>query len=148
MAFKATNVIPEDAYKRAKRTAANVKLHSNAAITKFAATGANFADLRDLYVFLKNADADFGSISTTPGLAAYAQAQENDAEYNVAEQFTAMRASIQSAMAWVSANAPTNVTALAPASWTSEGTLIATTFTVLQTAGMRAQLQTVVDSIA
>lgn len=148
MAFRATNVIPQIAYQKVRGAAANLKTNCAAFITQMAASGANYSFLRDVYVFLKNADAQFATLATTPGLPEYAQQQEADANYDVAAEFTAMRAAIAASLGWMESNIPTSVTAVAPAQWTQNGPLIATSFTPAQTATFRTQLQAVADSIA
>lgn len=148
MAFRATNVIPQIAYQKVRGAAANVKTNCAAFIAQLAASGATYGFLRDIYVFLKNADAQFDALATTPGLALYAQQQEADGTYDVAAEFTAMQATIDTATGWMEANVPVSVTATAPAQWTATGPLIATAFTPAQTAGFRTVLQAVADSIA
>ena len=148
MAFRATNVIPQLAYQQVRNLARNVKVNCAAFVSQMAASGATYTLLRDIYVFLKSADAQFDALAATPGLALYAQQQENDPTYDVAAEFTAMRATIATALSWMATNVPTSVTAVAPAEWTQNGPLIATTFTSAQTAPLRTLLQSVADSIA
>ena len=147
MAFRASNVIPSKAYDQVRILARNVKSNCAHAITRMATSGADYTFLRDVRVFLANADAQFAELATTPGLPEYAAAQENDPAYDVAAEFTAMRGAIQAATGWMDANVPTSVTAVAPSAWVSAGPLIATTFTAAQTAPLRTQLQAVADCI-
>ena len=86
MAFRATNIIPQIAYQKVRGAAANVKTNCSAFISQMAASGANYSFLRDIRVFLSNANASFTSLATTPGLADYAKAQENDPSYNIAAE--------------------------------------------------------------
>lgn len=147
MAFRATNVIPQVAYQRARATATNVRANCSSFISQMAAGATSYTLLRDAYIFLQNADADFAALAQTPGLAEYATAQEHDEGYDVAAEFGAMRGAVQAVMTWMSANVPTSVTATAPAQWTHSGPLIATTFSVAQTAPLRTLMQAVVASI-
>lgn len=148
MAFRATNVVPQRAYQQVKGAAANVKAECARYITQMAASGANYVLLRDLYVFLKNANTQFATLAATPGIAAYAQAQEDDDQYDVAAEFATMQAAVTAVLTWMDANVPTSVTALAPSVWTATGPLISTSFNAAQTLGLRTALQAAADSIA
>jgi len=147
MAFRATNITPDDAYKRVRGTARNVKTNCTAFVAQMAASGATYTLLRDVYLFLKTADSQFATLSATPGIAAYAKQQEDDVDYNVAAEFTTLRNTISSVLTWLNANVPTSVTATAPTDWTQDGPLIATQFTVEQTAPLRTRLQACADAI-
>lgn len=148
MAFRATNIVPQRAYQQVKGAAANVKAECASYIAQMAASGANYVLLRDLYVFLKNANAQFTTLAATPGIVTYAKAQEDDENYDVAAEFTAMQSAITAVLAWMNANVPTSVTALAPSAWTATGPLISTSFNAAQTLGLRTALQAAADSIA
>jgi hypothetical protein len=147
MAFRATNVIPQIAYQQVRATARNVKVNSDAFVSQMAASGANYTFLRDVYIFLKNADTQFATLSAVPGIAEYAQQQEDDPTYNVGAEFTAMRNTIAAVLSWMNSNVPTSVTAVAPTAWVQDGPLIATAFTAQQTAPLRTLLQAVSASI-
>jgi len=147
MAFRATNVVPQRAYLQVKGTATNVKNNCTTFVAQMAASGANYSLLRDIRVFLANANAQFTTLAATPGLAAYAQQQEDDEAYDVVAEFAAMQAAINAALTWMNTNVPLSVQAVPPAQWTDNGPTIATVFTVAQTAGFRAQLTAVANSI-
>lgn len=147
MAFRAGNVIPIEAYTIVKRAAVQLKLNMQSMKAQLAASGANYDYLRDIYRTLERANSQFDNLKTTPGLAAYAQDQENDPAYDVAAEFTAMQAAITAAMTWMDSNVPTSVTAKSPANW-GDGSLIETAFTAGQTAGLRTALQGVIDTIS
>lgn len=149
MAFRATNIVPQEAYQTVKRAAIQLRVNAQAHVTQLAASGADYDFLRDIYLTQKRADAQFAALKTTPGLAQYARDQEDDPAYDVAAEFNAMQAAIANVIAWMDANVPTNVTAEPTTAWVSTTeSLIATTFTPAQTAGLRTQLQGVVDSIS
>lgn len=148
MAFRATSVTTQRAYQQVKGAAANVRANCSAFISNLAGENTNYQTLRDIYVLLHNASAQLTSLAATPGLAAYASDQEGDPEYDVVAEFTALQATLAAALSWMGSNVPTNVTVVAPASWPSASSLIATTFTPAQTAGLRTQLQSVVDAIS
>ena len=148
MAFRASSIIPAEAYKQVKQLAVNVKRYSQGAITSSAAGPITYDDIRDLYVFLKNAEAQLVSLAAIPGLSEYAAAQEDGDDYNIGAEFTEMLNAIAAARSWMTANVPTTgITAVAPESWTASGSMIATTFASEQTAALRTNLQTIVNAI-
>ena len=147
MAFRATNVVPDKAYTLVRGAAVQMKLNLESMRARLSSQNADYEYLRAIYSLLKNANAQFDSLKTTPGLAQYAKDAENDQAYDVAAEFAAMQAAIASALAWMDANVPTNVTAKAPADW-GEGTIISNEFTPAQTAGLRTQLAAVEATIS
>ena len=146
MAFRATNVIPQDAYVIVKRAAVQLRLNLTAMISRLAAQSVDYDYLSDIYMTLKRANDQFNSLKTTPGLSQFAQDQENDPAYDVAAEFTAMQSEIASCMTWIEGVAPATVNLKPPASWDGS-TLISNTVTPAQSAGLRTALQGVVDSI-
>ena len=148
MAFRATNVIPERAYTLVKTTASQLKLNLQENVATLAAQTVEYGYIADIYLTMKFANAQFDSLKTTPGLAAYAQAQENDQSYDVVTEFASMQAAVSAAMTWIETNIPQNVTAKEAADWERSSSLIATSFTPAQTAGLRTQLTGVITEIA
>lgn len=148
MAFRATSVTTQRAYQQVKGAAANVRANCSAFISKLAAENASYALLRDVYVLLHNAGAQLSSLASTPGLAEYAAAQEGDPQYDVVAEFTALQAAIANVLTWMQSNVPVNVTAVSPVGWPTSESLIATTFTPEQTAGLRTQLAAVIAAIS
>lgn len=147
MAFRASNVLPSDAYLKVKRAAVQLKLTLQGNKAQLAANGADYEFLQRLYLALKNANNYFSTLKTTPGLAAYAKDQESDQAYDVAAEFTAMQTSLTSAMTWMESNVPTNVTTKPVNEW-GDGVIVSNTFTPAQTAGLQTALQGVIDEIA
>lgn len=147
MAFKASNVVPQEAYRQVKGAAVQLKVNLMSFKAKMAASGADYDYLHGIYMTLKRADDQFTSLKSTSGLAQYAKDQESDQAYDVAAAFTSMQAEISTAMAWMVANVPTNVTAKSPDQW-GDSTLISNTFTAAQTSGLQTALQGVIDEIS
>lgn len=148
MAFKATNVVPQKAYEQVKGAAAQLKGTIPGVVSHMANNSIGLEDARNVYFMLKRAHDQLDSLKSTPGLPAYAQAQENDGTYDVAAEFTALLTNIQTGITWIENNVPATVS-LAPASqWTTSGTLSDTAFTPAQTAGLRTALNTIEASIA
>lgn len=147
MAFKASNIIPSDAYQVVKRAATQLKLNCQGFVSTLQASGADYNYLRDIYLTLVRAKDQLNTLSTTPGLAAYAQDQENDPAYDVAAEFTGMLAAITGAITWMDTNVPTSVTAKSPAEWSNNESMIVDTFSSGVTAGLRTALNAVVAEI-
>jgi len=147
MAFKASNVVPQEAYRIVKGAAVQLKANLQGINTRLSASGADYDFLREIYRTLARANNQFDNLKTTPGLAAYATEQENDVSYNVVTEFTTMQAAISSALSWMDTNVPTSVTVKTPNQWADGETLISNTFTAAQTAGLRTALSAVISAI-
>lgn len=148
MAFKASNIVPDRAYQTIRTAAVQLKRNLQAFNTFLSSNNANYDYLRDIYLTLKNSNAQFTSLKTTPGLTQYAADQEADPAYDVSAEFSTMQSAISSAMAWIEGNVPTNgLTAVAPSSWTAGGSLIENEFTPAQTSPLRTELSAVIATI-
>lgn len=139
MAFKASNVVPQEAYRIVKQAAVNLKANLQTANATMAAGVVGVPYLRALYERLADTNAQFDALKTTPGLAAYAQAQEDDPAYDVVAEFTAMQTAIVAALAWMDTNEPAQVSI--------EDFEVTTTFSPGATAGLRSELAAVIATI-
>jgi hypothetical protein len=148
MVFRASNIVPQAAYQTVKSAAVQLKLNLQGAVSRMASQNTDYEYLRGLYQVLKRADDQFTSLKTTPGLAAFAQAQESDPAYNVVAEFTTMQDAISGVTAWMATNLPLSVTLRPVTEWGSSGSLIATEYTPAQTLQLRNRLDTVIASIA
>lgn len=148
MAFRASNVIPQTAYRVMKDAAVQLKINVQSIIVQLGAAPTGYDYLRDIYRTLARAYNQMTALAGTPGIVEYAQVQENDPNYDVVAEFLLMQGAIDAALDWMGTNVPTEVTAVAPGSWTDGGSMIATTFTPEQTEPLRTALQAVVATIA
>jgi len=146
MAFRASNVLPSDAYLIVKRAAVQLKVNLQGFNVQLAASGADYDFLKGIYLTLKRADTQFTTLKATPGLAQYAQDQEVDPSYDVAVEFTSMQAAISGALAWMDTNVPVSVTVKPLNTW-DDSTLISDTFTPAQTNGLQFELNLVIAEI-
>lgn len=146
MAFRASNIVPQQAYQIVKSAAVQLKLNVSAMVAQLASSNASYEFLRDIYRTLSRAHGQFVELSTTAGLEAYAKQQENDPAYDVGAEFVSMQSAIVTTIQWMDANVPTAVTVNTPSAW-GDGAMIATTFTPEQTAPLRTALQAVVTAI-
>lgn len=81
---------------------------------------------------LKRVIADIDEVSALPGMAAYAQTQFGDQNYNVAAEFTTMRAALVAVQNWLKTNIPAN------AVYVSSGDLAGLTYAPAATASLRS----------
>jgi len=146
MAFRASNVVPADALRLTKQTAVQLKVNLQGFVSTLAAQSVGFPELRGIYRTLDRADNQLATLSSTPGLAEYASAQENDGTYDVIAEFQAMTAAISAAKVWLDNNTPSTATVAPASQWTDEG-VTSDQFTPQQTGGLRTALQGVVDTI-
>jgi hypothetical protein len=147
MTFRASNVVPQEAYRIVKQAAVNLKTNLQGINSQLASADADYEFLRNIYRVMERAQTQLSELATTPGLGDYAQAQEGDDTYDVAAEFTTMLASITAARGWMEANVPTNVTVGSPSTW-GDGTLVTNVFTQAQTAGLRTALSAVIATIS
>ena len=147
MAFKASNVLPQEAYQTTKRAAVQLSVNVTSFNARMASSGADYDFLRDVYQTLTRSNNQFSSLKDTPGLAQFAKDQEVDPAYDVAMEFTSMQAAISSALSWMDTNIPTGVTLKTPTEW-GDGTLVSAVFTPAQTSGLRAELTALVATIS
>jgi hypothetical protein len=105
MTFRASSQTLDDALKAAKRDAWALRV----AVLDYAAafaTGGTATDVLNCHRRLVVAISSLTAVAATPGLAQYAQAQEGDATYDVAAEFTAMLGAAVAARDWIEANFP------------------------------------------
>ena len=96
---------------------------------------------------LINADAEFASAQSVPGVVQYAKDVEDDQDYDVAAEFIAMRTAVQAAKATIDSLAPTSGGFLALWNFNTGSGLDPRTFTSGQTAALQTQLQAIIDAI-
>jgi len=90
----------------------------------------------------------FAQVAAIPGIAAYAQAQFNDATYDVATEFTNMVNTINAVVNWVVTNFPKDSGGFAQAyTLAADGSRTPVTFTPAQTAGLTTALNAVINQI-
>ena len=147
MTFRATSIVPQEAYRIVKGAAVQLKLNLQSMNSYLAANGADYDYLRNIYRTLERADAQFDNLKSTPGILQYAKDQEAEPAYDISAEFTTMQAAISDALTWMDGNVPTNVTAKAPADW-GDGSLISNTFTPAQTSGLQTELAAVIATIS
>ena len=97
---------------------------------------------------LKTFRDKLAEISTTPGIAAYAQEQEDDVTYDVAAEFTAMLAAIDACVNQIVADMPDDGTYILAYSINPDGSLTPRNFTGAQLATTISTLTAVANSVS
>ncbi len=106
MSFPATNQNLADAYRLLKGRAADVRAQS-ISLRAASLAGPVAADrILNFAQMLARSKTEMLALAAAPGLAAYAQAQENNAGLNIVTEFNLMTAQIDSTVAWIVANFP------------------------------------------
>ncbi len=147
MAFRANSVIPATEYVRAKNLAVQL---DRLAVNRSAsfATGANSAEILALVDNLSALKAGLQDAAQTPGIEAYATAQEDDATYLVAVEFAAMIAAVDAVIAETVTTLPTDANDwLLIRKINADGSLVPRTFTGAQLASIRSLLDSLAASI-
>lgn len=148
MAFRTDAETKETAFERALRVAKRLKTLCTNNKSAMAAGTYNADQLVALRDDLINADAEFVTAASVPGILQYAKDVEDDQDYNIATEFTAMRNAVQAAKATIDSLAPTSGGYLALWTFPTGSGLTPRTFTSGQTSTLQTNLQSIIDSIA
>ena len=149
MTFRATNQVTADAYASIKRQAAATRQYcqQQATAMQAATTSADvpFAVIQHFAVVIPM----FDGWAATPGIASYAQAQENDPAYDVAAEYTAMRSAMVSARDQLISMFPKDANGfLLYQTMNAGGVVSARTFTAAQLAPVVTLLNNVAATIS
>lgn len=98
MAFKASNLIPENAFNNARSVAINLKRYCEVKVSIIQTSGMNANDLLGVLSTLKQASIDLAALKVTPGIVQYAKDQENDQNYDVVAEFNALESLVNSSV--------------------------------------------------
>ena len=106
MAFRASSLITSNGYASAKGLALRAKSAAEASAADFSSSTASDRVLQ-CYQSLRQIRDELVSVKSIPGIVAYAQDQEADATYDVAAEFTALIAALDSVFAEIESTFPT-----------------------------------------
>jgi hypothetical protein len=148
MTFKASNQTAADAYASIKRQAAATKTYMTQQATAMQSPTSQAWVPLGVIQHLRDVIALMDGFAATPGLAAYAQAQENDGTYDVVAEYQAMRAAMVSARNTLIGMFPTSGGFLAYQTMDASGNLGVRTFTAAQLAPVVTQCQSVAATIS
>lgn len=147
MAFPASALILDNAYKSVKQYALDIRSNT-LSMRNLAAAGTNAQRIIFYSQSLANLRAQMAALVSTPGLAAYAQTQENNPSLNVAAEYTAMNTQIGTTLAWISTNFPKDANGyLLAAQLNPDGTLQWRDFSAASLAGFVTVLDALLATI-
>ena len=141
MAFKASNIVPARGYFLARDRAVRL---SALAINASARLDANVSG-EQIVNYLGNltrSKADLESYKTIAGIVDYAKNQENDPSYDIAAEFTSLLSAIDAAINTIKGTA---ISAMLDG-W-GDGDVVWATFTPVQTASLKANLDAIVAAV-
>jgi hypothetical protein len=130
------------------RRAVSVKGYCQRAKDTLAAGNSPATTILDLFVRLRQDRAAFAAAANVPGIAAYAQAQKDDAQLDLAAEFVAMLTAIDGVTTWIANNFPKDGNGFLLAQTLEANGPVDRQFTPAQTAGLRTQLDTILATIS
>ncbi len=143
MAFRATNILPETGYDKAKQIATSLKNFSQKRSASLVGGGNSdnvLGTVNSMILYQQQLNA----VATIPGIGDYAKAQENDPAYDVAAEFVALLALIDAVIAEVKLTFPVDGSGFLLAyTMNPDGTQVPRTFSVPQMVDLRAALDAV-----
>lgn len=149
MAFPASNQNLADAYRLLKGRANDVRSQS-VNLRAQSLAGAVGADrILNYAAMLARSKEEMGLLAATPGLATYAQTQENNGSLNITTEYTTMVAQIDATVAWIVANFPQDGSGFKLAfTMANDGTLVYRTFSTATLAGFSTTLDSLISTIS
>lgn len=141
MAFNATTVTLENGLRSLREVAAHEKQY----LAQWdAMLAGNITALQglDMLANLDRVLPQMDALVAPAGMAAYAQAQLGSATYNIATEYSAMRAALDAIRVWLRANIPANAITV------TNGVAIGAVYTPAATAPLRTLVQSAAAAIA
>lgn len=149
MAVKASNVLPEQAYRDARVYATLLKAYLQSRSEQFQAGPTNADVLLATFHDVRRIRDSIQAAAGVPGIANYARAQENDPAYDVIAEWTALLSAVASLLSFVTTNFPKDANGyLLEKTFAADGTYVFRTFTSAQLAGLVSAIAAVVALIA
>lgn len=149
MAFRASIATQESGLQQAMSNALWIRSVCTTYANQLAAGSVTSDDVFRIADDLARAISGFQGVAAIPGIGAYAQAQFNDATYDVVPEFNNMVAAIQAALTWIVTNFPKDTQGFAQAyTLAANGSRTPAAFTSAQTAGLATALQAAAASIS
>ena len=136
------------AYQKVQVEAINLRGFAVAAQAQLAAGNVSANAVINVLTRITGAIAVFDSVSAIPGLAAYAQNEENDGGYNVTAEFTAMRTEAIGTRDWILTNFPTAPSGeIIKDTLEPDGSITVKQFTPAETAGLQSALGLLIATV-
>lgn len=146
MAFK-TNQLAST-YRQITNYAGVVKSQTQSLRNASAAGNIHAMQIIDWFVSIGGLRTQLSNLSSAPGLAGYAKTECADVNYDVAAEFTAMLAAIDTSLAWVTTNFPKDGNGFILSHTFVAGVYTARTFTTGETATLRTVLDALIATIS
>lgn len=149
MAFPASSQALANAYALIKGRANGIKSET-VQLRNASAAGTILAERIIGYVaMLARSKLELASLADTPGLVAYAQAQENNVNLDISVEYTAMLEQINATISWITTNFPQDASGYKLAfQLGADGTLNWRSFSSASLATFRSQLDALSATIA
>lgn len=149
MAFPASSQALSRAYSTIKSRALDVRNQSISVRDVSAAGPLSAERIINYAAALDRARTDLTALASVPGLAAYAQNEENNPSLDIVAEFNAMVAQINATTAWIATNFPEDANGYKLAfQMGSQGTVVWRTFDSASLAGFRTILDALIGTIA
>jgi hypothetical protein len=148
MAFRASSAIPAAALDEAKRTALRVKQVAQAYSTKFLAATTRRDDVIGCWQEFSAFAAALVRLRDTPGIGAYATAQENDGAYDVTAEFNALLTAVNDVVNNIASTFPKDASSFLAVAKFGAGSLDYGTFTAAQLLTLRTLLDAAAAQVA
>lgn len=150
MALRVSNYVPARAYEEMRGTATQINRQVAQRASAWAGAGASSIDIISAIDTAVSQKARLQSLASTPGLALYAQDQENDPGYDVVAEYQALIAAIDTLIAEMVAVIPTSNPGGYAEVYTlnQSGSKTPRTFTPAEMSGVVAALNAVDAAIA
>ena len=130
------------------RRAVDLKLFCQSLSSELGTIGASSTRILAAFIYLRETRKQLAALSAAPGLAAYAQAQKNDASLDVVAAFNGMLSALDNATNWIAANFPKDGSGFLLARTLGADGPVDRVFPVAQLGTFKAQIDAVVASIA
>lgn len=147
MAYPASTQNQADGFRTANGTALALKNEMTIRVANMAAGNVGVDYILDIVDRLVKAVVVLNSVAAIPGIGAYAQAQINDQNLNLATEFAAMVSAAETARNWIVTNMPSDGTYILAAMLAANGTLTYRQFTPAQTSTLRSNLNALIATI-
>lgn len=144
MAFRA---VKADTYAAIRSRATQLKKLATDSKAVMLAGPVSASAIRQLLDLFIQGKAELQAAGAVPGMADFAKAQEGDAAYDVAAEFTAMVNACTGVIDWIVANVPASGGYVQTEQWSASGVTLRT-FSTASTAGLRTTLDTFIATVS
>lgn len=136
------------AYQKGQVEAINLRAYAVASNLQLASGNVSANAVITVLQRMVGSIAVFDEVSAVAGIVAYAENEENDVNYDVAAEFTAMRTEAIGVRDWILTNFPTAVSGeIIKDTLEADGSITVRQFTIAQTAGLRTALDLLIATI-